>query len=90
MLTTHDSFVQTYGVYEIRAKVPAGQGLWARFLATSGERELAAGAGRDGDQWRQSEEFVTARASNSTGQQTLASTQHADSGCFGGIPHLYR
>jgi beta-glucanase (GH16 family) len=31
MLTTHDSFVQTYGVYEISAKVPAGQGLWADF-----------------------------------------------------------
>ena len=31
MLTTHDSFVQTYGVYEIRAKVPAGQGLWEDF-----------------------------------------------------------
>jgi len=30
-LTTHDSFVQTYGVYEINAKVPAGQGLWVDF-----------------------------------------------------------
>ena len=31
MLTTHDSFVQTYGIYEISAKMPAGQGLWADF-----------------------------------------------------------
>ena len=31
MLTTFDSFVQTYGVYEISAKVPAGQGLWEDF-----------------------------------------------------------
>ena len=38
MLTTYSSFAQTYGLYEITAKMPGGQGLWPALwmLPTSG------------------------------------------------------
>ncbi len=38
MLTTDTSFAQTYGLYEVTAKMPTGQGLWPAlwFLPTSG------------------------------------------------------
>ncbi|TCM17993.1 beta-glucanase (GH16 family) [Novosphingobium sp. PhB165] len=31
LLTTHDSFSQLYGYFEVNAKLPAGQGLWPAF-----------------------------------------------------------
>jgi hypothetical protein len=31
LITTYKSFHQTYGLFEIRAKLPAGQGLWPAF-----------------------------------------------------------
>ena len=31
LISSHDSFAQEYGYFEIRARVPAGQGLWPAF-----------------------------------------------------------
>src|SRR5262249_22772616 len=31
MLNTHNSFSQTYGLFEVNAKLPAGQGMWPAF-----------------------------------------------------------
>ena len=38
LITTYTSFAQTYGVFEVRAQLPAGQGLWPAFwlLPSSG------------------------------------------------------
>jgi beta-glucanase (GH16 family) len=74
MLTTHDSFVQTYGVYEIRAKVPAGQGLWEDFwlLPENGSwpPELDVLEINGGNP----KSLLTAMGSDSGGQRTSAAT----------------
>ncbi len=31
LMTTYKSFAQTYGIFEVRAELPAGQGLWPAF-----------------------------------------------------------
>jgi beta-glucanase (GH16 family) len=74
MLTTHDSFVQTYGVYEIRAQVPAGQGLWPDFwlLPENGswppELDVMEINGAN------PKVLITGVHSNSTGQQVTVGT----------------
>jgi len=37
LLTTEKSFAQTYGYYEVRAQIPAGQGLWPAFWLLSAD-----------------------------------------------------
>ncbi len=70
MLTTHDSFAQTYGYFEMKAELPSGAGLWPAFwlLPASGgwppEIDVMEQLGQDPNK------YYTASHSQATGTGT--------------------